>query len=56
MEPSIGEMLAFLQGSYVRTVWQVVLDSPLHVLFEGALIIIIAYIMLVKRAYDPSKR
>ena len=56
MEASVGELLAFLPVNYLRIAWQFVLDSPLHAVFEGALLLIIAYIVLVKRAYDPSKR
>jgi len=31
-------------------------DSPTHVVLEVALVGVILYILLVKRAYDPSKR
>lgn len=43
---------------WLRLGWwaQRVEESPTHVLVETALVLIIAYIVLVKRAYDPAKR
>lgn len=40
-----------------RSWWrQVYHDSPMHVVIETTLILVVLYILLFKRSYDPAKR
>ena len=39
-----------------RPVWQALLRSPAHYVLEALLLAVIAYIVLFKRAYDPSQK
>lgn len=46
-------MATLLCCSYVKSVYE---TSPMHVLAETSLVIVIVYILLFKKSYDPTKR
>ena len=41
---------------FCSPVWQALLRSPAHYVLEALLLAVIAYIVLFKRAYDPSQK
>lgn len=56
MEKSIGELLGAFPFNYAGPLWEALLRSPAHYIIEAVLLLIIAYIVLFKKTYDPSKR